>query len=179
MTRGSTSGHCEQLDQLVRARGGTTRQWLKDVDEHFLGKLDEVAAIQVSQCSTRVGFLTAAARSGLLDTAIIVINMLQLVRVLCEIYNVRPTKWATIRIATRMFVSAIVAEHLEQVGDQIGTSIADALHDHIGALVANALGKASGRISEGVANALDDTPPCFCNYWASPADPEGPLRLAW
>jgi hypothetical protein len=145
---------CDQVEQLLQARGGTTRQWLKDVDARFLAKLDEVAVTQIGECAKRVGFLTAAARSGLVDTAIFAINTLQLVRTLCEIYNVRPTPWATVRIATRIFVSAMVAEHLEQVGDQIGSSIADGLHDHISALLANALGKASGRISEGVVNAI-------------------------
>jgi uncharacterized membrane protein YcjF (UPF0283 family) len=139
---------------LFQVRGGATRQWLKGVDARLLAKIDELAATQIGEYAKRVGFLTAAAPSGLVDTTIVAINTLQLVRILCEIYNVRPTSWATVRIATRMFVSAMVAEHLEQVGDQIGSSIADALHHHISALLANALGKASGRISEGVVNAI-------------------------
>ncbi len=47
-----------------------------------------------------------------------------------------------------MFINAVFAEHLEKVGDEIGRSIGEALHNHIDAIVASSLGKASVRKCE-------------------------------
>jgi uncharacterized membrane protein YcjF (UPF0283 family) len=143
-----------QKQQLCESARSSDRTWIEDVEKRFVCVLDEVAARRIRRYALLVGIKTAAAPTGFLDTAIVLINAYLLVGDLCRIYNVRTTRWSTLLVLVHIFVNAVAASRMEDVTEPLGENLADSLREEIGGVFARAAGIFGSRTAEGTVNGL-------------------------
>jgi putative membrane protein len=143
-----------QRQRLCDAARGSDQMWLLDVDKHFIRPLDGIARRRVRRYAVQVGLKTAIAPSGFLDACIAVVYMYLLVADICQIYNLRASRWGTFLILTRVFVTTVIAGQLDEAIDPFGENLAETLRESIGGFLAGAAGMLASRATDGTANGL-------------------------
>ena len=143
-----------QHEWLTAGAKGSDTMWLRDVDQRFLGVLDEVAQRRIWRHARHVGMKTAVAPTGFVDSCIALISMYTLVGDLCAIYNVRANSWSTALILVRSFINGLAAGQMEKLTGDLGDQISEYLNDSLGAAVSKVAGWTTSRGAEGAANAM-------------------------
>lgn len=144
----------DQRDRLCAGPRGSDMMWLDELDRRFLSILDEVSIRRIKRYARQVGIKTAVAPTGFVDAAIVSINAYLLIGDLCQIYNVRASRWSTLMILLHIFVNTVSAAEMEDLTDAMGDGLADAVRDNIGEVATIATQFVGKRIAEGVANGV-------------------------
>ncbi len=99
--------------------------WLNQFEIRFLILLDRGARKRVTRYAWLVGIKSAAAPTGFVDTAIVLINAYRLMEDLCRIYRVRTGGAGTLSVLLRIFINAFAAARLEEWMDSATQHIMD------------------------------------------------------
>ncbi|KIX13967.1 YcjF family protein [Dethiosulfatarculus sandiegensis] len=155
----------EEIEQMAKVRKHllelaseeSTEAWLMQFEKTFLEPLDQAAKKRITRRAWLVSLKTAAAPSGFLSAAIVVINAYQLMNELCAIYQLRTGGMGTVSILLRIFVNAFAASQMEEWMDQatqgiIGTAATGT--DAAAAFFKVLAGGIMSRAAEGGANAF-------------------------
>ena len=134
-----------------QAAGASSEGWLADFEGRFLGVLDKLVDRRINSYSLRVGLKTAIAPTGLLDTAVVMINAHMIVADLCTIYNLRATRIGTTAIVFRMFISILAASQMEEAAESVTEAM---LSEAAAGFGINLAKQVLRRVGEGVGNAL-------------------------
>jgi uncharacterized membrane protein YcjF (UPF0283 family) len=155
----------KEIDQLAKARKHlldlaseeSTEAWLMQFEKTFLETLDQAAKKRITRRAWLVSLKTAAAPSGFLSAAIVVINAYQLMSELCAIYQLRTGGMGTVSILLRIFVNAFAASQMEEWMDQATQGIIGSAAtgtDAAAAFFKVLAGGIMSRAAEGGANAF-------------------------
>lgn len=142
----------QHRDRLLDSARGGPQLFIRDVNDHFLSQIDEVAKRRIHQYSKQVGWKTAAAPTGLLDTCIVLVHSYLLIGDLCRIYNVRTTPGSTLVIMGLSLVNMIAASGMEDVTEHAANVVFKGLEG--APIVGGVIKGVTTRAAEGAANAL-------------------------
>ena len=166
----------ENRRQLLKSASEESCEgWLNQFESRFVVLLDQTARRRVTRYAWLVGIKTAAAPTGFVDTAIVLINAYRLMEDLCRIYRLRTGGVGTLSILVRIFVNAFAAARLEEWMDSATQHIMDAGSqggEGMAAFFKVIGGGVLSRAAEGGANGAD-----FC--WSGWARPESIISGLW
>lgn len=133
------------------------QSWLVQFENRFVVLLDRSARKRISRYGWLVGIKTAAAPTGFVDAAIVLINAYRLMGDLCRIYRLRAGGVGTGSILVRIFINAFAAARLEEWMDQATHHIVENAaqgSDGMAAFFKVISGGVLSRAAEGGANAF-------------------------
>lgn len=141
--------------QLLASAHGGSQLFIREVNDHFLSKLDQVAKRRIHDYAKQVGTKTAIAPSGVLDAGIVIVHSYLSIGDLCRIYNVRTTKGSILYILGLSLVNMIAASGMEDATDYAASALtqgASVLHGI--PFAGDAIKGLTARGAEGTANLL-------------------------
>lgn len=144
----------QHRERLLNSASGSDRQWIRDLEELVLPQLDTAADNRIRHFALQVGLKTAAAPSGFLDAAIVLVNNYLLLGELCAIYNVRTGPLSTLRLLLHVGFNLLAANRLEDLSETAMESLTSTFQEQLGGLMAGAIRHLTPRTAEGIANGL-------------------------
>ncbi len=158
----------EDFNALVRHRERLligdfedTQRWLEEFRDSFQALLDRAAEQVISRYMKQIGIATAAVPKGVLDSLIVTWGSINMLRELCEIYNLRLGRLGTFVLLGRTFRNVFIAGQVADVTNTLVQDLSNHIHSGIGVtadalsnVAASAGGKILGKASEGLVNAL-------------------------
>jgi uncharacterized membrane protein YcjF (UPF0283 family) len=142
------------------ARAGN-QAWIQECSDRFVKLIDKRAEKVIEFYAKRVGFMTAVARTGLVDSLIVIIQAYRMVRDLFVIYNVRLSRIGAFAVVIRTMISALAAAHMEDLTEGMVKKFTEWANSSLkasglfipgGEIGANVVSGGISRVSEGAVN---------------------------
>lgn len=137
--------------------------WLKNYDDKFLKKLDNLARAKTDSVSSSVGILTASNPIRFIDQITVFSHALDLTKELMQLYGRRPAPGEALGVLFSTLTHTVTAGYIQEgtekaidaAADQFMSSFGDQIPDFAAEACASAtLRKIGGRILEGFINYL-------------------------
>jgi uncharacterized membrane protein YcjF (UPF0283 family) len=151
----------QQRERLLAGDFEDTQRWLEEFRDSFQAVLDRAAEQVITRYMKQIGIATAAVPKGLFDSLIVTWGSINMLRELCEIYNLRLGRLGTFVLLGRTFRNVFIAGQVADVTNFLVQDLSDHIHsgigvtaDALGNIAASAGGKILGKASEGLVNAL-------------------------
>lgn len=130
-------------------------EWIESFQASYQSILGEVARRAVSRYSIKIGAATAAAPHPLMDTMLVLMASLRMVRDLCGIYDLRTSNLGAVAIVTRALAHGYLAGQMQEITEGAAERITGTLLGEAApGVLQGVLKKLVGKGAEALANGL-------------------------
>jgi uncharacterized membrane protein YcjF (UPF0283 family) len=126
------------------------KEWIGLFDQHILSNLDRAAVKLSRRHALRVTVKTAAARSSLVDGAIVLYSSFAMIGDLARLYRLRTGPLGTAYLLVRAFIHAYLARHIEDSFEELSNSLVE----EAPSIVTKIGTKIVGKLAEGAVNGV-------------------------